>query len=65
MACRSIPSSSTAWRQDPALNQPDGIHPNPKGVDVIVERILPFVTKNLDDFAASAHAPPVRRPARP
>jgi acyl-CoA thioesterase-1 len=51
--------------QDPALNQGDGIHPNPKGVDVIVERILPFATKNLDDFAASAHAPPVRRPARP
>jgi acyl-CoA thioesterase-1 len=56
--------------QDPALNQGDGIHPNPKGVDVIVERILPFVTKNLDDLAASAHAPPahappVRRPARP
>ena len=25
--------------QDPALNQADGIHPNPKGVDVIVERI--------------------------
>ena len=46
--------------QDPALNQGDGIHPNPKGVDVIVERILPFVTKNLDDHAAS-----VRRPARP
>jgi acyl-CoA thioesterase I len=51
--------------QDPALNQGDGIHPNPKGVDVIVERILPFVTRNLDAFAASAHAPPVRRPARP
>jgi len=50
---------------DPALNQPDGIHPNPKGVDVIVERILPFVIKNLDDHAASAHAPPLRRPARP
>lgn len=45
--------------QDPALNQGDGIHPNPKGVDVIVERILPFVTKNLDDHAS------VRRPARP
>ncbi len=45
--------------QDPALNQPDGIHPNAKGVDVIVERILPFVTKNLDDAAS------VRRPARP
>ena len=46
--------------QDPALNQPDGIHPNAKGVDIVVERILPFVTKNLDDHAASVH-----RPARP
>jgi acyl-CoA thioesterase-1 len=46
--------------QDAALNQGDGIHPNAKGVDVIVERILPFVTKNLDDHATS-----VRRPARP
>jgi acyl-CoA thioesterase-1 len=46
--------------QDPALNQPDGIHPNPKGVDVVVARLLPFVTKNLDTYAAS-----VRRPASP
>ena len=46
--------------QDPTLNQGDGIHPNPKGVDVIVGRLLPFVTRNLDDYAAS-----VRRPARP
>lgn len=46
--------------QDPALNQADGIHPNPKGVDIVVERILPFITKNLDDYASS-----VRRPARP
>jgi acyl-CoA thioesterase-1 len=30
---------------DPALNQPDGIHPNAKGVGVIVERILPHVLK--------------------
>jgi len=30
---------------DPALNQPDGIHPNAKGVDVIVVRILPHVLK--------------------
>jgi acyl-CoA thioesterase-1 len=44
--------------QDPALNQPDGIHPNARGVDVVVERIIPFVIKNLD-------AAPVRRPARP
>ncbi|MBX6745282.1 MAG: arylesterase [Acetobacteraceae bacterium] len=28
---------------DPALNQPDGIHPNAKGVEVIVRRILPAV----------------------
>jgi acyl-CoA thioesterase-1 len=27
----------------PELNQPDGIHPNPKGVDRIVEGILPKV----------------------
>lgn len=26
---------------DPALNQPDGLHPNPKGVAEIVKRILP------------------------
>ncbi len=30
---------------DAALNQPDGIHPNAKGVDIIVERILPHVLK--------------------
>ena len=46
--------------QDPALNQADGIHPNPKGAEIIAGRLLPFVTKNLDDHAAS-----VRRPARP
>jgi acyl-CoA thioesterase-1 len=28
-----------------ALNQPDGIHPNATGVDIIVERILPHVLK--------------------
>lgn len=46
--------------QDPALNQADGLHPNPKGVDVVVEHLLPFVIKNLDNYAASVH-----RPARP
>ena len=46
--------------KDPTLNKADGIHPNPKGVDVVVERLLPFVTKNLDDYATS-----VRRSARP
>jgi acyl-CoA thioesterase-1 len=27
---------------DPALNQPDGLHPTAAGIDVIVARILPF-----------------------
>ena len=30
---------------DPKLNQPDLIHPNAKGVSVIVQRIVPFVEK--------------------
>ncbi len=46
--------------QDATLNQADGLHPNPKGVEVIVRNLLPFVTKNLDLHAASVH-----RPARP
>lgn len=33
---------------DRALNQADGIHPNSRGVRVIVERILPFVETALD-----------------
>ena len=45
---------------DPQFNQPDGIHPNPKGVDVLVDKLLPFVTENLDKHAAS-----VRRSPRP
>jgi acyl-CoA thioesterase-1 len=45
--------------QDPALNQGDGIHPNPKGAQIVADRLLPFVIKNLDDAAT------VHRPARP
>ncbi|MDR3493013.1 MAG: arylesterase [Ancalomicrobiaceae bacterium] len=37
---------------DPALNQPDGIHPNAKGVDIIVERIMPSVAALVDRVAA-------------
>ena len=33
---------------DPALNQPDGIHPNARGVAVVVGRILPAVETLLD-----------------
>ena len=32
---------------DPALNQPDGIHPNPAGVKVIVKKILPLLESEL------------------
>jgi acyl-CoA thioesterase I len=47
--------------QDATLNQADGMHPNPEGVEVVVKHMLPFVTKNLDDYnAASLH-----RPSRP
>ncbi|HSI01860.1 MAG TPA: arylesterase [Reyranella sp.] len=45
--------------QDPALVLADGLHPNPKGAQIVADKLLPFVTKNLDD------APTVHRPARP
>jgi acyl-CoA thioesterase I len=32
---------------NPALNQADGMHPNAKGVAVIVERMLPILTRVL------------------
>lgn len=32
---------------DPALNQPDGLHPNAQGVEAIVERIGPHVRRLL------------------
>lgn len=34
---------------DPGLNQRDGIHPNARGVEVIVQRILPHVKRLLAD----------------
>lgn len=37
---------------DPKLNLPDGLHPNAKGIAVIVERILPFVEKLIDRVEA-------------
>ena len=33
---------------DPALNQADGIHPNARGVAVIVRRILPLILRTLE-----------------
>lgn len=46
--------------QDATLNQADGLHPNPAGVEVVVQHLLPFVTKYLDAYAAAVH-----RPSRP
>lgn len=37
-----------------ALNQGDGMHPNPAGVDVIVERILPSVLSSLEALKAAS-----------
>ena len=37
---------------NPELNLGDGMHPNAKGVDVIVERIVPFVEKLIERIKA-------------
>jgi len=37
-----------------SLNQPDRIHPNPRGVGVIVERMLPAVRQLLERVPATA-----------
>jgi acyl-CoA thioesterase-1 len=31
----------------PSLNQADGIHPNPAGVDIIAARLAPVVARSL------------------
>jgi acyl-CoA thioesterase-1 len=41
---------------NPALNQPDGIHPNASGVRVIVERILPSMRLLLDSAMSAQGA---------
>lgn len=30
---------------EPELNQPDGLHPNERGVEIVVDRILPYVAR--------------------
>jgi acyl-CoA thioesterase-1 len=37
---------------DPALNQADGMHPNERGVAIMVERIAPLVAKLIGDKAS-------------
>jgi acyl-CoA thioesterase I len=38
---------------DAALNQPDGLHPNPRGVAIIVDRVSPYVERLLGRAAAA------------
>jgi acyl-CoA thioesterase-1 len=33
--------------RNPALNQPDGIHPNARGAAIIAQRLAPLVAKAL------------------
>jgi acyl-CoA thioesterase-1 len=35
--------------RDPKLNQPDGLHPNRRGVRIIVDHIAPYVARLLSD----------------
>lgn len=39
---------------DPALNQPDRIHPNPRGAAILAERMLPAIETLLDRVTPSA-----------
>lgn len=41
---------------DPALNQPDGIHPNAEGVAVIVETMLPYLLPLVEQAANESGA---------
>ena len=47
---------------DPALNQADGIHPNARGVAVIVRRILPLVLKTIEPMAQGEPGKRLRKP---
>jgi acyl-CoA thioesterase-1 len=39
---------------DPQLNQPDGLHPNPKGVQIVVDRVAPYVERLIAGASAAA-----------
>jgi acyl-CoA thioesterase-1 len=43
---------------NPKLNQADGMHPNPAGVNIIVARILPYVKKMLAEIPPSTGKSP-------
>ena len=43
---------------DPNLNQGDGMHPNPKGVKIIVKKITPYVIRALDKTKSGTASAP-------
>ena len=45
---------------NPELNQGDGIHPTAAGIAVIVERILPTVTRWLEQTGPAGRAAPTK-----
>ena len=51
--CAAVKAGSTAAvAGDPALNQPDRIHPNAEGVGRIAARLAPLVERLLDKAGA-------------
>ncbi len=38
---------------DPTLNQPDGLHPNAKGAEIIADKIAPLVARLVQERGAS------------
>ncbi len=42
-----VPDMRAGVPLNPDLNQPDGIHPNARGVEVIARRLAPVVARSL------------------
>ena len=58
-----IDNSGSMRDKRPAVNQADGIHPNAKGVEVIVRRILSLVIKTIENMDAAGKSSRALRPA--
>ena len=44
-SCRSSRSCSTRWPGRPALNQADGIHPNPQGAAIVADTVWTMLSR--------------------
>ena len=49
-----VPFFLTGVAANPNLNQADGIHPSAEGYQVVVDHILPYVIKAIEDHKASS-----------